>query len=395
MVGENDGTDGLPSAYSAPHAIINASGNISWAMWGNDIYSQTAVVANRWYHCIWTYSGGTTGRKMFLDGVEQTFSTAQTNALNMVNSTSRLTIAIYPHDLTTSSLNGSISNFKLYNVALTAEEVAAEYALGRTGKALNITDTAVCIGGTVPRAQLDVRGSARFGNVGINTSPAGNLHVRDSRGNETPATIILQPSSNQYNRGYAKIEGFNDASLGAGTGLRFYTRQDSGSDFAVDSLVYERMRISNAGNVGIGTESPDTRLHVDGSLNFINPWSGASSVTKAAGTSSTYFTIIPTNTLTNYARYMVLITWDPTSPTLNIPYHTEATFLYSCVGTNSTGPQYNEQVLLTSSHAPNGLNQTITVRQKMGLSITTSGLEMKTASNYSNGTFTAFWYRIG
>ena len=34
-----------------------------------------------------------------------------------------------------------------------------EYALGRIGKALNITDTAVCIGGTTPTAQLDVRGS--------------------------------------------------------------------------------------------------------------------------------------------------------------------------------------------------------------------------------------------
>ena len=56
-----------------------------------------------------------------------------------------------------------ISNFKIWGgVALTAEEVAAEYALGRTGKSLNITDTAVCLGGTVPRAQLDVRGSARF-----------------------------------------------------------------------------------------------------------------------------------------------------------------------------------------------------------------------------------------
>jgi len=59
-------------------------------------------------------------------------------------------------------LNGQISNFKLWNVALTAEEVAMEYALGRTGKSLNLTDTSLCLGGTVPRAQLDVRGTGMF-----------------------------------------------------------------------------------------------------------------------------------------------------------------------------------------------------------------------------------------
>jgi len=45
---------------------------------------------------------------------------------------------------------------------LTADEVTREYTLGRTGKSLNVIDTAVCIGGVAPRAQLDVRGSARF-----------------------------------------------------------------------------------------------------------------------------------------------------------------------------------------------------------------------------------------
>jgi hypothetical protein len=90
-----------------------------------------------------------------------------------------------------------ISNFKLWSgVALTAEEVAAEYALGRTGKSLNLTDTTLCLGGTVPRAQLDVRGSAMFGgNVGFGTaSPASRMHHKQAA--DQGATNILSNYQN-------------------------------------------------------------------------------------------------------------------------------------------------------------------------------------------------------
>jgi hypothetical protein len=72
--------------------------------------------------------------------------------------------------------NGKISNFKLWNVALTAEEVAAEYALGRTGKSINLTDTSLCLGGTVPRAQLDVRGSAYINGI-VGTGPTDGIII--------------------------------------------------------------------------------------------------------------------------------------------------------------------------------------------------------------------------
>jgi hypothetical protein len=56
---------------------------------------------------------------------------------------------------------GFISNFKLYNVALEPSEVKKLYRLGRTGRSMVISDTAVGIG-KVPEAQLDVRGAVRF-----------------------------------------------------------------------------------------------------------------------------------------------------------------------------------------------------------------------------------------
>ena len=84
-------------------------------------------------------------------------------------------------------------------MALTAEEVAQEYALGRTGKSLNLTDTALCLGGTVPRAQLDVRGVAL-----INNREYGLSGVTYDRGSWTSGTSAelgtLQPDLYNYHR---------------------------------------------------------------------------------------------------------------------------------------------------------------------------------------------------
>jgi hypothetical protein len=55
------------------------------------------------------------------------------------------------------SLVGSIANFKLYSVVLEPSEVKKLYNLGRTGRSMVISDTAVGIG-KAPEAQLDVRG---------------------------------------------------------------------------------------------------------------------------------------------------------------------------------------------------------------------------------------------
>jgi hypothetical protein len=200
-------------------------------------------------------------------------------------------------------LDCSISNFKLWNVALTAEEVAMEYALGRTGKSINLTDTSLCLGGTVPRAQLDVRGGARFDGytrIGKYDFEGGSAEVSklmlDARG-PTRHMGILLPSTLGNNYTYPSIDSDHDTnpppweirSVGgvvanrynpnAGDGLlrlrAGYYLKPSWIDIAAynqggtsQTIIFgtdgtKRMYIDNSG-VGIGVSPPTRKLDVNG-----------------------------------------------------------------------------------------------------------------------------------
>ena len=152
----------IQSGYIAAFEMGNRSNNQACGLYlnggviihvafANNLQATTSVTANQWMHIVGTYTSGS--RKVYADGVllaSDSYSSMNIGATEM-------TLGANNDD--SQAFNGSISNFKVWDVALTADEVRTEYALGRTGKALNVTDTAVCIGGTAPRAQLDVRGS--------------------------------------------------------------------------------------------------------------------------------------------------------------------------------------------------------------------------------------------
>jgi hypothetical protein len=141
-------------------------------------FKVSAGALNTWEHLVFIYHGTGSSKSAgtmegYVNGVLGTVTLSNLNddQLN-IGANPELEIGARTTAASDGYLNGSISNFKLWNVALTAEEVAMEYALGRTGKSLNLTDTSLCLGGTVPRAQLDVRGGARFdGRVGIGNQP--------------------------------------------------------------------------------------------------------------------------------------------------------------------------------------------------------------------------------
>jgi hypothetical protein len=122
-----------------------------------------APLPNVWNHLVYVFNGTPNGgRSAYVNGVKQVASAAVGTLANgnlVLPSSSKLTIGALDH--TSGFIHetvGQISNFKLYSVALEPSEVKKLYRLGRTGRSMVISDTAVGIG-KVPEAQLDVRGT--------------------------------------------------------------------------------------------------------------------------------------------------------------------------------------------------------------------------------------------
>jgi hypothetical protein len=249
---------------------------IGYYFYGNDFYS-TYTLEDKWYHITLTYDGNE--RNVYINGGQNRFST--TTGGGQLNLGGNDGMRIGTNQASSAPMTGSISNFKLWGgVALTAEEVAMEYALGRTGKSLNLTDTSLCLGGTVPRAQLDVRGGALVGgNVGIGTtSPMNKLDVRsDNYATFGKATYnatgwsgirLGTPYTTNHDAYCSVIESYNNHASDYNSDLRFKTSNGN------NAAATERMRITAAGNVGIGTTSPGAKLDVNGVLKNLNPsWS--------------------------------------------------------------------------------------------------------------------------
>jgi len=162
---------GFGSAWASDKlAIINLrDGNKLGSDIGSSSLSSTDVVItqNQWHHVVICKVGTglltTDTIRLYVDGVEIT-----DKQLNNAARTQSLDTSIYvsvgaafnSQTSPTSPFTGKVSNPKIYNVALEASEVQKLYRLGRTGRSMVISDTAVGIG-KVPEAQLDVRGTFR------------------------------------------------------------------------------------------------------------------------------------------------------------------------------------------------------------------------------------------
>jgi hypothetical protein len=132
---------------------------------GNSTFEQFT-----WTHCVLVYpGGGPSNARLFLNGVEQlgVMDSGSDGDYSFIASDELIIGDWLLQDGTPQGeypWDGKMSNFKLYNVALEPSEVQKLYRLGRTGRSMVISDTAVGIG-KVPEAQLDVRGVVSIDNI--------------------------------------------------------------------------------------------------------------------------------------------------------------------------------------------------------------------------------------
>jgi hypothetical protein len=229
--------------HRTPIFRIHTDGNLSYEFWGNAIYfgGPDTIVPNKWYHLSVTYSGGsdTSSRRVFLKGVEVGISSTVGTILALnAHANAILKIGVYP--ASTYPFNGSIANFRLYNIALSADEIWELYAyqkeyFGVSPDVVTLKAGRVGIGTSEPRAALDVRGDIRGGcpvyfEARRNAGGSGgdpirwNIVVLNKGGGYNPSTgLFTAPISGVYNIS------FSAHSSGAGMNIRL-TRNGSEVD---------------------------------------------------------------------------------------------------------------------------------------------------------------------
>jgi hypothetical protein len=123
-------------------------------------------------------------------------------------------------------------------------------------------------------ANIDAVTIQNDGNVGIGTNnPQGALHVAGDSGSSN-ISKVLGVHMGVYSSSYAHIEivssgsnagwiDFKNANTGGNGDHSERIRGGSGHLEFITNMS-ERMRIDSSGNVGIGTNNPDTKLHVNG-----------------------------------------------------------------------------------------------------------------------------------
>jgi hypothetical protein len=152
---------GKEYALAVNHANTNTGLYIS-SDGASNIQSRLIPDLGRWYHFTTTYDGK--NFHMFIDGINHTSGTAGSASMDFPTSGCDLVLGADTASSRGQFMNGSIANFRLFNRALSADEVWQLYAYQKeyfdvSPDVVTFKGGRLGIGTSEPRAVLDVRGA--------------------------------------------------------------------------------------------------------------------------------------------------------------------------------------------------------------------------------------------
>jgi len=165
---------------------------------GNTLTATISTVLFKWNHFVVTYDGST--QRLYQNGVFVKSNPG--SGLNLPQDP-ELRIGHRPGAGSTEYLDGYLSNFKLYDVALTTEEVKRLYYMGRCDEGhhvVNFSKTRVGIGlgdGEAPTYTLDVRGEIRS-QGSLVTSFTGQHKCVPENGEPMEKGLVVSAKKNKF-----------------------------------------------------------------------------------------------------------------------------------------------------------------------------------------------------
>ena len=244
--------------------IYASTTSISYNFKNNQYDSSNSVgLANGvWNHIAFTYNGqtGSAGREIYVNGeVIAASHSGNADALNITNG--NLYIGSGSNPGNGYDFDGSLSNFKLYDTVLTAEEVKTLYDMGRCDEGhhvVNFSKTRVGIGlgdGEAPRGALDVRDESYLDNVAGVFNVTGRTTTRRLHEINFPIPPISDTNLQQF----FWLAQFGEMQWNFTEYLRFdynltYTRGLDYHNRAVCSNGYAIVAIRSQGATGSGSQ---------------------------------------------------------------------------------------------------------------------------------------------
>jgi hypothetical protein len=124
----NYGTNNQSNAFRT----LRSPGGLLNYWWGNDLALSTGMTTGVWYQCVATYqTGSTTGTRRIYINNSLLATDNPTSSLQNTQGNTNLTLARTNSSSSYEYLQGSLSVVRIYNRALTASEISADFTAFR------------------------------------------------------------------------------------------------------------------------------------------------------------------------------------------------------------------------------------------------------------------------